>query len=72
MSEIGLAQPWPPRVIDDLGGRAPAVGDWYAECCLLDMEQITDEERLAALQDLYSDMDTGGTWREASRRFAGS
>lgn len=62
MSEIGLALPWPQRVIDDLGGRAPAVGDWYAECCLLDMEQITDEERLAALQDLYSDMDTGGTW----------
>ena len=71
VSEIGLALPWPQRVIDDLGGRAPAVGDWYAECCLLDMGQITDEERLAELQDLYSDMDTGGTWARSEAEIRG-
>lgn len=50
---------WPQRVIDMLG-REPRVGDWYAECCIEDFEQIQDEEDLAFILELYDDMDTGG------------
>jgi hypothetical protein len=53
---------WPLRIIFALGGRAPQVGDWYAECCLLDLEQIADADRLRSLFELQSDGDTGGTF----------
>lgn len=54
---------WPQRIIDDLG-REPRVGDWYAECCIHDFCQIEDAETLAAILELYDDMDSGGSfWR---------
>lgn len=50
---------WPQRIIDSLG-RAPQVGDWFAECCVLDFHQIADDEELQELLDLYDDIDSGG------------
>lgn len=54
------ASGWPQRVVDVLG-RPPRAGDWYAECCELDLCQI-DAEDLQSLFELYSDFDTGGAW----------
>jgi hypothetical protein len=50
---------WPQRVISSLG-RAPNVGDWFAECCILDLMQIETKESLDELLDLYDDIDSGG------------
>jgi hypothetical protein len=53
---------WPQRIIDELG-REPQVGDWFAECCIEDFQQLTPES-LAELLELYDDEDSGGMfWR---------
>jgi hypothetical protein len=50
---------WPDRIIEELG-REPRVGDWFAECCALDLVEIANDEMLRDLLDLYDDMDSGG------------
>lgn len=52
---------WPARVIKSLG-RAPQVGDWFAECCIQDFHQIASDAELAALLERYDDQDSGGSF----------
>lgn len=64
---------WPSRVLQRLG-REPRVGDWYAECCRLDLRQLATPEDVEDLRELYSDGDTGGgfwdSWEKADREVA--
>jgi hypothetical protein len=57
---------WPQRIIDSLG-RAPQVGDWFAECCIEDFQQITDPDHLQFLLEHYDDMDSGGRFWAAEQ-----
>jgi hypothetical protein len=50
---------WPVRIVEGLG-REPRVGDWYAECCALDLVQIDSDEMLHDILENYDDMDSGG------------
>jgi len=51
---------WPQRIIDHLG-REPQVGDWFSECCEVDLYQV-DADDLAVLLEEYSDFDSGGNF----------
>jgi hypothetical protein len=52
---------WPQRMVAQLG-RPPQLGDWYAECCVQDLEEVWNATRLAEIFSLQADGDTGGSW----------
>lgn len=49
-----MSEGWPARVIAGLG-RAPRVGDWYAECCQEDLFRINAAAQLEDIQARHAD-----------------
>lgn len=55
--------PWPQRILDRLGGRAPIVGDWVMPCCIQDLRRVEDQEEIdAVLESIEDDFDDGSSW----------
>lgn len=41
-------------------GREPRVGDWWSQCCELDLYQIESEDDLQSIKDMVNDGDEIG------------